>query len=609
MRKVNYRSDFDAFLRLTDAAGNEVGWPDYDWSALFYTSDKQKGYRASCIGGECFNCFNDGGRIHVVFDRQRMGIGELKVDFEMSIPEEIYPDGLQNIVSPQRLDIMLADSPGDGDMAATLNILLPYVETARPDDRIPDLEEKIENSESRISQLEERYVGVWDELDSIKEAIAIIQDETTNGLLRRLGYTDEDIKWFRFAIMHFDLNISYDDIWESVLNWERLKNNSIIPLVHCTIMPKYTRDNAWGADTPEKFGGCFDLRSVKFFPLVEITDSSENKDASLFFANFITDHISFMAGAIGLSQETEWFYIPVKTIGIGTLENVWPKTYNGNDLPLKYIGNLRNCYRMGGGAFSYCNYLTDLTGADISSSLNAAEGDGGGDIFRVPLEVQTHIGSWDIDPNSNQFEGFCKNRILTGGELHFSGRTPVIGDIYVRDLKIYGYDNRYSRYPNMGGFSRLNNCFYERGGISELHPDILHRDIIKGFVYFENLQYCEGGGKWKLFWPDKSSDPVYKVSSAFMGKTPDVYIYGFHHTQPDTGTQANSCDLYINELLRNFNPETDAAMLKESLASWLSLENTEATATVRMTQAMFDVLDETEDVAPLVSKGYTVTIV
>lgn len=621
MRKVNYRSDFDAFLRLTDAAGNEVGWPDYDWTALFYTSNKEKGYRASCIDGECVNCFNDEGRIHVVFDNQNMGLGELKVDFKMSIPEEIYPDGLQNIVSPQRLDIMLTDSPGDGDISATLDIRLPYVETACPDDRVSALEERVENSESRISQLEERYVGVWDELDSIKEAIAIIQNVATDGLLRRLGYNDEDIKWFKFAIMHFDLGISQNDLEESVKEWETHKN--IDPGYHqliCTVMPKYIRNNKWNSDTPERFGSKFDLEFVRFFPTVELTDVSENQYASLGNGfNIYSGYTgTFMAGAIGLSYETEWFYIPQQTLGIGTLDNVWPETTDSKSgKPLRYIGSLKNCYRMSENAFTHCSNLKDLTGVDISSSLNADEGSGNDSIFYVPDRPATKIGSWDLDPKSNQFQNFCCNRILYGGELHFSARTPIIGGIYANNLKIYGYDNRDGNYGSdiIGEYNR----FFELGGISELYPDKLYVDYRGYTAYLTNIMFHpDGSNKWKLFWPDKSNLPVTSLSVGFAEeKAPDVYIYGFHHiTQVDGAYQALPCFINLTNLIRNFNPETDAAMLKESLASWLSIEkpspeisDDDIKVTVKMTQAMFDVLDETEDVAPLVSKGYTITIV
>lgn len=51
MRKVNYRSDFDFVLRLFDCRGVEVGFPEYDWVARFWTGVKANAYEVSCIGG------------------------------------------------------------------------------------------------------------------------------------------------------------------------------------------------------------------------------------------------------------------------------------------------------------------------------------------------------------------------------------------------------------------------------------------------------------------------------------------------------------------------------------------------------------------------------
>lgn len=114
MKKINYKSDFDFTLRLKDCKGNVVPFPDYDWMARFYTDDnKANAYVASCIGGECRNCFNDGGQIHVVCDAHRLSAGKLKVEFHAQLPDEIYPDGRQLVVTPAPLDIELVREAGD----------------------------------------------------------------------------------------------------------------------------------------------------------------------------------------------------------------------------------------------------------------------------------------------------------------------------------------------------------------------------------------------------------------------------------------------------------------------------------------------------------------
>ena len=114
MRKVNYKSDFDFIMRLKDASGKDVPWPDCDWDILFWTSSKPNAYRASCIGGECVNCFRESdGSIHFVFDNHRMGKGTLHWEPHFRFPNDIYPDGIQDQFRKAQLGIELVD--GDGD--------------------------------------------------------------------------------------------------------------------------------------------------------------------------------------------------------------------------------------------------------------------------------------------------------------------------------------------------------------------------------------------------------------------------------------------------------------------------------------------------------------
>lgn len=133
--KRNYKSDFDFFLRLKDCEGNVVPFPDYDWLARFYTDDnKANVYVASCIGGECKNCFNDGGQIHVVCNAHRLSAGKLKVEFHAQLPDDIYPDGRQLVVTPAPLDIELVRGAGDcphEDISAELRQPVMTIGTVR----------------------------------------------------------------------------------------------------------------------------------------------------------------------------------------------------------------------------------------------------------------------------------------------------------------------------------------------------------------------------------------------------------------------------------------------------------------------------------------------
>lgn len=136
MATKNYKSDFNFILRLysvlTDSSGKEkerteLPWPDYDWSAKFWTSSKANAYYASCIGGVCTNCRNTDGKIQIVVDNHNMGLGILQVEFRAELPREIYPDGSERNVVPGVLDIELVRGAGDFPSDFEAQLQMPYI--------------------------------------------------------------------------------------------------------------------------------------------------------------------------------------------------------------------------------------------------------------------------------------------------------------------------------------------------------------------------------------------------------------------------------------------------------------------------------------------------
>lgn len=127
MTKINYKSDFDFILRLKDGAGHDLGFPDYGWEAMFWTSSKASPFKASCFGGVCKNCYDDEGQIHIVADNHNLGIGTLKVEFRAELPREIYPDDYQRNVMPEPLGIELIREKGELPSEIEAELLLPYI--------------------------------------------------------------------------------------------------------------------------------------------------------------------------------------------------------------------------------------------------------------------------------------------------------------------------------------------------------------------------------------------------------------------------------------------------------------------------------------------------
>lgn len=136
MATKNYKSDFNFILHLysvlTDSSGKEkerteLPWPDYDWSAKFWTSSKANAYYASCIGGVCANCRNTDGKIQIVVDNHNMGLGTLQVEFRAELPREIYPDGSERNVVPGVLDIELVRGAGDFPSDFEAQLQMPFI--------------------------------------------------------------------------------------------------------------------------------------------------------------------------------------------------------------------------------------------------------------------------------------------------------------------------------------------------------------------------------------------------------------------------------------------------------------------------------------------------
>ena len=204
--KKNYKSDFDIILTLKTCVRHEdgtcskrdVGWPEHDWVATFRTENGLREYVASRKGDALVNCFNDNGRIHVVFNNHRLGKGVLRVDFHSEIPNAIYPDGVQDLYEPQRLDIELVDGPGDCAGAAEVEVLLPYIKGDRGE-KLTYGDLSAQDKEDLIAPIKE----------SIDEAITEKQD--------KLSVTaDFDLTENILSLTDIGKRRLFDDMWASI---------------------------------------------------------------------------------------------------------------------------------------------------------------------------------------------------------------------------------------------------------------------------------------------------------------------------------------------------------------------------------------------------------
>lgn len=136
MKKINYKSDFDFILRLKDCKDPKktIPFPECDFEARFWASNKANVYTASHKDGVCTNCFQteDGG-MHFVFDNHRLGVGTLKWEPHFEHPNDIYPENIQDLFSKESLDIELVDGPGDCPTTSEVEIIAPYIKGDKGD--------------------------------------------------------------------------------------------------------------------------------------------------------------------------------------------------------------------------------------------------------------------------------------------------------------------------------------------------------------------------------------------------------------------------------------------------------------------------------------------
>jgi len=162
MKKINYKSDFDFILRLRSCSGEEIGWPEYNWTARFWTSQKVNAFVVSCTDGVCENCYNDNGLIHVVMNNHRLSAGVLKIEFVSELPNGIYPDESERVVVPLPLDIELIRAAAPCPENFEVELLMPLVKGEKGDKG--DKGDKMTFQDLTAEDLEELQHGVAAEL-------------------------------------------------------------------------------------------------------------------------------------------------------------------------------------------------------------------------------------------------------------------------------------------------------------------------------------------------------------------------------------------------------------------------------------------------------------
>lgn len=168
----NYQSDFDAIINIKTCNDKDLGFPAYDWEAIFYTSASASTYTASSIKGVTTNCFDDNGKIHVVFNNHGLQSGDLMVKFISHLPNDIYPDKDEIVVSPQKTGIKLVRGAGCCGTIEDIQLVMPYIKGDKGDAFTFD-----DFTEAQIEQLQK---PATDAAKAAEAAITKVEATNTN---------------------------------------------------------------------------------------------------------------------------------------------------------------------------------------------------------------------------------------------------------------------------------------------------------------------------------------------------------------------------------------------------------------------------------------------
>lgn len=128
--QINKKSDYDFLLTLKylDGEGNEVqGFPPYDWELVLFTTSPIEGFHVGYTSGKMINCYQDNDKIHIVLNNHKLDTGQLKGESTIYIPNSIYPDNTQKVVSYHDFGISITKGNGSFVTPAQLELLFPYI--------------------------------------------------------------------------------------------------------------------------------------------------------------------------------------------------------------------------------------------------------------------------------------------------------------------------------------------------------------------------------------------------------------------------------------------------------------------------------------------------
>ena len=605
--KKNYKEDFTAVIRMHYPDGVTAGIPDYDFDMHFTSGFTE--YTAGRRNGQLYRCSvsdADPTVLLVRFDNHGLHpCPSLGLRVVYHIPDSDFPDGFRDIPQTYPTDICLTVGASDIPTAAEINIILPYIKG----DPGKDGKDGKDAAPYDDTEIRREIVGLWDATAEMQAKLADLYSTETRNLLKRLGYNDDDIEEYIWAVAHLDLNISLDQLRESVKLWEKygIAEYSQLNNLAMQVAPKWTEEMEAGNVT--LFDFYYTLRGyARYIP--RITTSQRHP----FGREYTFSNLLYLGGVHLLKFFQNSFanniYLTAPSLrGIGTITGlvsyfgVEGHTYKSS--PLKYIGkfksDLEECGL--GGSFQFCYQLYDFRGVDWSNSVSLAYFCGMGGYLR---KVKILIPDGALLPpvyNAQMGDAFY-DRWFDGAKFELC--PPVVRPAGVNLAMFSSYFSNCvidftTPHSTTAGGEWPGVCWAVSGTINKVnipYQVLMYMTALKSELYYNSPE--NSYGVWEVNAPmlEALGALGYEFSFQYMNVT--LFNVGGNCHQPKTNV------FPIDKIMRPYYFNSDSFV--RGLRSWVSVPADGRPCGVTMLPTQFEVIPE-DVIADLSEKGFTISVV
>ena len=460
------------------------------------------------------------------------------------------------------------------------------------------------------TELRREIVGLWDETAKIQAKLADLYSTETDNLLRRLGYEQEDIDEYRWAVSHLNLNISLEDLRMSVNRWEGEGRYYAM-----TVAPKWTAEMEAGELTPlemrrEKFN------YAKYFPHITTGRgfwADSNSELADYYAGLHAtapcgiDRLAVCRGLGSFTGQITTFTLRHNIYLLDCFKKL------KSDIPISMFRALPNQYNIDFANIDVAN-ATDL---EDFSSVDFVGGFG--------YECSLPKGFFDTDKGVRMNNALGCRRFV-GESFDFEGRASVAYNVFCR----WGYCA--GVYHDWGSSAVFDDCDINLSpGEDEAESNSLPFSHFGYFIVPANKKSRIKAHGLPRIYPCALISPYLNEGTerAYCGvwevDCPDVEDIRADHCWPETsatfwnlGSNLRTRTLLLREMMKSYQfgyqqgdfygfmaaNEILRESFRASLRTWVSPPEA---CSIVLYKEQYDVLTE-DDIATLTEKGYSIVV-